>query len=95
MSYNNKSTCIKIKIIIPILQHQHTQHLSHQLLKNNFTPTNLPTTPPFLTPPNTTFLSPLNHHPLHHVLSLIHNTSPNTHQLLSPITPIPGTADSY
>ncbi|WP_313956266.1 cyclic-di-AMP receptor, partial [Staphylococcus epidermidis] len=82
-------------MIIAILQHQHTQQLSHQLLKNNFTPTNLPTTPPFLTPPNTTFLSPLNHHPLHHLLSLIHNTSPNTHQLLSPITPIPPTPHSY
>ncbi|WP_390896464.1 cyclic-di-AMP receptor, partial [Staphylococcus pasteuri] len=76
---------------MPILQHQHTQQLSHQLLKHHFTPTKLPTTPPFLKPPNTTFLSPLNHHPLHDLLSVINNTSPNTQQLLSPITPIPAT----
>lgn len=80
-----------MKMIIAIVQDQDSQELADQLVKNNFRATKLATTGGFLRAGNTTFL----YDRVDEILSVINQTCGNREQLVSPITPMGGSADSY
>ena len=83
-----------MKMIIAIVQDQDSQELSDQLVKNNFRATKLATTGGFLRAGNTTFLCGVKDDRVDEVLSVIDNTCGNRDQLVSPITPMGGSARS-
>ncbi|WP_420359681.1 cyclic-di-AMP receptor, partial [Bacillus altitudinis] len=60
----------QIKLILPLLHHQHTTNLFKIFTQHQFPLTKLPSTPPFLNSPNTTFIIPSHHLPLHKPLHL-------------------------
>ena len=74
---------------------QDSQELADQLVKNNFRATKLATTGGFLRAGNTTFLCGVNDDRVDEILSVINQTCGNREQLVSPITPMGGSADSY
>ena len=80
-----------MKMIIAIVQDQDSQELADQLVKNNF----MATTGGFLRAGNTTFLCGVNDDRVDEILSVINQTCGNREQLVSPITPMGGSADSY
>ncbi|XAL20271.1 cyclic-di-AMP receptor [Staphylococcus aureus] len=88
-----------MKMIIAIVQDQDSQELADQLVKNNFRATKLATTGGFLRAGNTTFLCGVNDDRVDEILSVINQTCGNREQLVSPIvspiTPMGGSADSY
>lgn len=82
-----------MKMIIAIVQDQDSQELADQLVKNNFRATKLATTGGFLRAGNTTFLCGVNDDRVDEILSVINQTCGNREQLVSPITPMGGSAD--
>jgi uncharacterized protein YaaQ len=86
---------MNMKMIIAIVQDQDSQELSDQLVKNNFRATKLATTGGFLRAGNTTFLSGVEDERVDEILKVIDDTCGNREQLVSPITPMGGSADSY
>lgn len=84
-----------MKMVIAIVQDQDSQELSDQLVKNNFRATKLATTGGFLRAGNTTFLCGVDDGKVDDLLSVINKTCGNREQLVSPITPMGGSADSY
>ena len=84
-----------MKMIIAIVQDQDSQELSDKLVKHNFRATKLATTGGFLRAGNTTFLSGVEDDRVDEMLKVINDTCGNREQLVSPITPMGGSADSY
>ncbi len=84
-----------MKMVIAIVQDQDSQELSDQLVKNNFRATKLATTGGFLRAGNTTFLCGVDDDKVDDLLNVINKTCGNREQLVSPITPMGGSADSY
>lgn len=82
-------------MVIAIVQDQDSQELADQLVKNHFRATKLATTGGFLKAGNTTFLCGVEDDKLDDLLNVIDKTCGNREQLVSPITPIGGSADSY
>ncbi|EGQ4162879.1 cyclic-di-AMP receptor [Staphylococcus pseudintermedius] len=84
-----------MKMIIAIVQDQDSQELADKLVENNFRATKLATTGGFLRAGNTTFLSGVEDERVEEILELIAGSCGNREQLVSPITPMGGSADSY
>lgn len=84
-----------MKMIIAIVQDQDSQELSWSTRKNNFRATKLATTGGFLRAGNTTFLCGVDDERVDEALTVIDNTCGNRDQLVSPMTPMGGSADSY
>lgn len=84
-----------MKMIIAIVQDQDSQELADKLVENNFRATKLATTGGFLRAGNTTFLSGVEDDRVEEILELIGSSCGNREQLVSPITPMGGSADSY
>lgn len=84
-----------MKMIIAIVQDQDSQELSDRLVENNFRATKLASTGGFLRAGNTTFLSGVDDVRVDEILEVIGHTCGNREQLVSPITPMGGSADSY
>ncbi|ARJ51027.1 cyclic-di-AMP receptor [Staphylococcus lutrae] len=84
-----------MKMVIAIVQDQDSQELADKLVENNFRATKLATTGGFLRAGNTTFLSGVEDERVDEILELIGNSCGNREQLVSPITPMGGSADSY
>ncbi|AJC96975.1 cyclic-di-AMP receptor [Staphylococcus hyicus] len=84
-----------MKMIIAIVQDQDSQELSDRLVENNFRATKLASTGGFLRAGNTTFLSGVDDNRVNDILEVISQTCGNREQLVSPITPMGGSADSY
>ncbi|HEC2145878.1 MULTISPECIES: cyclic-di-AMP receptor [Staphylococcus] len=84
-----------MKMIIAIVQDQDSQELADKLVENNFRATKLATTGGFLRAGNTTFLSGVEDDRVEEILELIGGSCGNREQLVSPITPMGGSADSY
>jgi len=82
-------------MIIAIIQDQDSQELSDQLVKHDFRATKLATTGGFLRAGNTTFLCGVDDDRVDDILTVIDNTCGNREQLVSPMTPMGGSADSY
>ena len=81
-----------MKMIIAIVQDQDSQELSDKLVKHNFRATKLATTGGFLRAGNTTFLSGVEDDRVDEMLKVINDTCGNREQLVSPITPMGGSA---
>lgn len=84
-----------MKMIIAIVQDQDSQELSDRLVENNFRATKLASTGGFLRAGNTTFLSGVDDDRVDEILEVIGHTCGNREQLVSPITSMGGSADSY
>ena len=84
-----------MKMIIAIVQDQDSPALSAPLVPPNFRATKLATTGGFLRAGNTTFLCGVDDERVDEALTVIDNTCGNRDQLVSPMTPMGGSADSY
>ncbi|WP_372426817.1 cyclic-di-AMP receptor [Mammaliicoccus sciuri] len=84
-----------MKMVIAIVQDQDSQNLSEALIEKNFRATKLATTGGFLRAGNTTFLCGVKDERVDELLRVIDGTCGNREQLVSPITPMGGSADSY
>ncbi|CAM4403706.1 MULTISPECIES: cyclic-di-AMP receptor [Saccharibacillus] len=84
-----------MKLIIAIVQDKDSNRLSGELVKSNFRATKLASTGGFLRAGNTTFLIGVDDSQVENVMSVIRNSCKVREQLVTPVTPMSGTTDSY
>lgn len=84
-----------MKLIIAIVQDKDSNRLSGELVKANFRATKLASTGGFLRAGNTTFMIGIDDGQVEAVMSVINKSCKIREQLVTPITPMSGTTDSY
>ncbi|BFH10388.1 cyclic-di-AMP receptor [Paenibacillus dendritiformis] len=84
-----------MKMIVAIVQDKDSNRLSSALVKANFRATKLASTGGFLRAGNTTFMIGVNDDQVSTVLNVIRNNCKVRDQLVTPVTPLSGTTDSY
>ncbi|WP_150275660.1 cyclic-di-AMP receptor [Paenibacillus tepidiphilus] len=84
-----------MNLIIAIIQDKDSNRLSSELVKANFRATKLASTGGFLRAGNTTFLIGVDDSQVDGVLHVIRNSCKVREQLVTPVTPMSGTTDSY
>lgn len=84
-----------MKLIIAIIQDKDSNRLSSALVKENYRATKLASTGGFLRAGNTTFMIGVDDDQVGAVLSIIRNSCKVREQLVTPVTPMSGTTDSY
>lgn len=84
-----------MKLIIAIVQDKDSNRLSHALIKAGFRATKLASTGGFLRAGNTTFLIGVEDHQVQPALDVIRANCKVRDQLVTPVSPVSGTADSY
>ena len=84
-----------MKLVIAIVQDKDSHRLSNALVKSNYRATKLATTGGFLKAGNTTFLIGVDDNKVEDVLRLIKENCKAREQLVSPVSPLGGNADSY
>ncbi|CCQ98219.1 conserved hypothetical protein [[Clostridium] ultunense Esp] len=84
-----------MKMIIAVVQDQDSNKLANALVKENFRATKLASTGGFLKAGNTTFLIGVQDHEVETVLQVIQKSCKSREQMISPVSPIGGTAESY
>lgn len=84
-----------MKLIIAIIQDKDSNRLSSALVKENYRATKLASTGGFLKAGNTTFMIGVDDDQVDDVLSIIRNSCKVREQLVTPVTPMSGTTDSY
>lgn len=84
-----------MKLIIAIVQDKDSNRLSGELVKANFRATKLASTGGFLRAGNTTFMIGIDDNQVDAVMSVINKSCKVREQLVTPITPMSGTTDSY
>lgn len=84
-----------MKLIIAIIQDKDSNRLSSALVKENYRATKLASTGGFLRAGNTTFMIGVDDDQVDAVLSIIRNNCKVREQLVTPVTPMSGTTDSY
>ncbi|MCD8501028.1 MAG: cyclic-di-AMP receptor [Bacillaceae bacterium] len=84
-----------MKLIIAVVQDKDSNNLASQLVKENFKATKLASTGGFLKAGNTTFLVGTEDEQVEEVLKIIKDTCKSREQLVAPISPMGGNADSY
>jgi len=84
-----------MKLIIAVVQDQDSNRLSKALVENNFRATKLASTGGFLRSGNTTFMIGTEDIRVDRALQLIKDNCSSREQLVSPVSPIGGNADSY
>ncbi|MFC3750600.1 MULTISPECIES: cyclic-di-AMP receptor [Bacillales] len=84
-----------MKLIVAIIQDKDSNRLSSELVKANFRATKLASTGGFLRAGNTTFMIGVEDVQVESVLSVIRNSCKVREQLVTPVTPMSGTTDSY
>lgn len=84
-----------MKMIIAVIQDQDSNKLSAALVKANFRATKLASTGGFLRAGNTTFLIGVKDDEVDKVMNVIQTSCKSREQLISPVSPIGGTAESY
>ena len=84
-----------MKMVIAIVQDQDSGILSDKLMEHNFRATKLSTTGGFLRAGNTKFMCGVNDDRVDFLLNLIKDTCGNREQMVAPVTPMGGNADSY
>lgn len=84
-----------MKLIIAIIQDKDSNRLSSELVKANFRATKLASTGGFLRAGNTTFMIGVEDTQIEAVLNVIRNSCKVREQLVTPVTPMSGTTDSY
>lgn len=84
-----------MKLIIAVIQDKDSHRLSNVLVKQNIRATKLASTGGFLRSGNTTFLIGVEDERINEVLKLIKENCKAREQLVSPISPLGGNADSF
>src|SRR4051794_2849096 len=84
-----------MKLIIAIIQDKDSNRLSGELVKANFRATKLASTGGFLRAGNTTFMIGIDDSQVEAVMSVINKSCKVREQLVTPVTPMSGTTDSY
>lgn len=84
-----------MKLIIAVVQDQDSNRLAKALLDHNFRTTKLATTGGFLRSGNTTFMVGTEDARVDEALGIIKENCRSREQLVAPVSPIGGNADSY
>jgi len=84
-----------MKLVIAVVQDKDSHRLSNALVKQNLRATKLASTGGFLRSGNTTFLIGVEDERINEVLKLIKENCKAREQLVSPISPLGGNADSF
>ncbi|MFP3919041.1 cyclic-di-AMP receptor [Lysinibacillus telephonicus] len=84
-----------MKLVVAVVQDQDSNRLSNALTKHNFRATKLASTGGFLRSGNTTFIVGTEDSSIPQLLDIIRDNCRSREQLVSPISPLGGNADSY
>lgn len=84
-----------MKLVIAVVQDQDSNRLSNALTKFNFRATKLASTGGFLRSGNTTFLIGVEDERIPKLLDIIRDNCRAREQLVAPVSPMGGNADSY
>lgn len=84
-----------MKLIMAVVQDQDSNRLMSALVDNNFRSTKLATTGGFLKSGNTTFMIGVEDVRVNKCLQIIRDNCKSRDQLMAPISPMGGNADSY
>ena len=84
-----------LKLIVAVVQDQDSNRLSSALTKNDFRATKLASTGGFLRSGNTTFLIGTDDSLVEKLLELIKDNCRSRDQMVAPVSPMGGNADSY
>lgn len=86
---------VRMKLVIAVVQDQDSNRLSNALTKHNFRATKLASTGGFLRSGNTTFLIGVDDQDVSKVLDIIRDNCRAREQMVTPVSPLGGNADSY
>lgn len=84
-----------MKLVVAVVQDQDSNRLSNALTKNDFRATKLASTGGFLRSGNTTFLVGVEDDLVPELLDLIKDNCRSRDQMVAPVSPMGGNADSY
>ncbi|UCZ53290.1 cyclic-di-AMP receptor [Bacillus shivajii] len=84
-----------MKLIMAVVQDKDSNRLSDALIENDYRATKLASTGGFLKSGNTTFMIGTEDKNLEDVLQIIKDNCKSREQLVAPISPMGGNADSY
>ncbi|EGL81841.1 protein of unknown function DUF970 [Caldalkalibacillus thermarum TA2.A1] len=84
-----------MKLIIAVVQDKDSSRLSNALVKADFRATKLASTGGFLKAGNTTFLIGVEDERVNEALDIIKHNCKAREQLVAPVSPMGGNADSY
>lgn len=84
-----------MKLVIAVVQDKDSNRLSNALIKEGFRATKLASTGGFLKSGNTTFLIGIEDERIHEVKKVIKSNCQVREQLVTPVSPMGGTTDSY
>ncbi|EZH64425.1 hypothetical protein DH09_21815 [Bacillaceae bacterium JMAK1] len=84
-----------MKLIVSVVQDKDSNRLSTALVENDYRATKLASTGGFLRAGNTTFLIGVEDDQVSDVLDIIKENCESREQLVAPVSPMGGNADSY
>ena len=84
-----------MKLVVAVVQDQDSKSLSTALTKNNYRATKLASTGGFLRSGNTTFLIGTDDSLIPKLLEIIRENCRSREQMVAPVSPMGGNADSY
>jgi uncharacterized protein YaaQ len=84
-----------MKLVVAVIQDQDSNRLSNALTKHNFRATKLASTGGFLRSGNTTFLVGVDDERIPQLLDVIRDNCRSREQMVAPVSPLGGSADSY
>lgn len=84
-----------MKLVIAVVQDKDSNRLSNALVKEGISATKLASTGGFLRSGNTTFMIGIEDDRVHEVLQVIKSNCRVRDQLVTPVSPMGGTTDSY
>lgn len=84
-----------MKLILAVIQDQDSNKLMNALVENNFRATKLASTGGFLKSGNTTFMIGTEDNRVERALQIINENCRARDQLVAPVSPMGGNADSY
>lgn len=84
-----------MKLVVAVIQDQDSNRLSNALTKSNFRATKLASTGGFLRSGNTTFLVGVDDDRIPQLLDVIRDNCRSREQMVAPVSPLGGSADSY
>ena len=93
--FKSKRRECRMKLIVAIVQDKDSNRLSGGLVKANFRATKLASTGGFLRAGNTTFMIGVDDSQVEAVMNVIRSSCKVREQLVTPVTPMSGTTDSY
>lgn len=84
-----------MKLVIAVVQDKDSNRLSNALIKEGFRATKLASTGGFLRAGNTTFMIGTEDERVHEALQVINANCKIREQMVTPVSPMGGTTDSY